>query len=152
MADLLTWPKGLPLPLRDGYSFTPYNNIIRTEMDSGRARQRVDFEEGPSTGNLRFRFSQAEAQIFEYFQTKQVKAAWFNMELLTPLGFGNHLVRFTEKPSGGTLLGKFIWEYSCKVELRFQPLLPPGWAELAPDWVLMADIFDIAMNEEWPLA
>ncbi len=86
MADLLTWPEGLPLPLRDGYGFRPYNNILRTEMDSGRARQRLDFEDGPTTGNLRFRFNAQEAQLFEYFQTKQVKAAWFTMELLNTGG------------------------------------------------------------------
>lgn len=152
MADLLAWPEGLPKPLRDGYGFTPYNNILRTEMDSGRARQRLDFEDAPTTGNLRFRFSTTEAQLFEYFQTKQVKAAWFTMELLTPLGFGIHEIRFTEKPSGGTLVGKFMWDYNCKVEFRFQPLIPPGWAEIAPEWILMSDIFDIAMNKEWPLA
>lgn len=146
------YPAGLPKPLRDGYSFEPYNNIIRTEMDSGRARQRVDFEDAPTIATLRFMFSSAEAQLFEYWQTKTVKAAWFTMTLVTPLGFGEHEVRFIEKPSGGALEGRYAWSYSCKVELRFQPLLPPGWAELAPDWILMSDIFDIAMNKEWPAA
>lgn len=152
MADLLAWPEGLPMPLRDGYGFTPYNNILRTEMDSGRARQRLDFDDVPTTGSLRFRFSAAEARLFEAWQAQVAKASWFTMELLTPLGFGAHEIRFTEKPSGGTLVGKFMWDYNCKVEFRFQPLLPPGWAELAPDWILMSDIFDIAMNKEWPLA
>lgn len=151
MADLPTWPEGLPLPLRDGYGFTPYNNILRTEMDSGRARQRLDFEDAPATGNLRFRFSSPEASLFEAWRSRVAKAGWFTMELLTPLGFGTHTVRFTDAPIGGTLVGKFLWDYSCKVELRFQPLLEPGWAEILPDYVLLADIFDIAMNREWPL-
>lgn len=152
MADLLAWPEGLPLPLRDGYGFTPYNNILRTEMDSGRARQRLDFEDGPTIGTLRFLFSSAEAALFEAWQSRIVKAAWFTMTLVTPLGFGVHEVRFTEKPDGGQLQGRYAWGYSCSVELRFQPLLEPGWAEILPDYILLADIFDYAMNREWPLA
>lgn len=148
----IAYPKGLPLPLRDGYGFTPTNNIRRTEMDSGRARQRVEFEDAPSTGNLRFLFTQPEAALFESWAKQVAKAAWFTMTLVTPLGFGEHEVRFIEVPSGGELEGRYAWAYSAKVELRVQPLLPPGWAELAPDWILMADIFDIAMNKEWPEA
>lgn len=148
----IEYPKGLPLPLRDGYNFQSTNAIRRTEMDSGRARQRVEFDDTPAMGNMRFIFTQAEASLFEYWAARIVKASWFTMTLLTPLGFGEHEVRFTETPTGGELRGKFHWAFSAKVELRFQPLLPPGWAELAPDWILMADIFDIAMNKEWPEA
>ena len=146
------YPKGLPLPLRDDYGFRPVNNITRTEMDSGRARQRVDFEDVPTIATLRFLFTSPQAQLFEYWQSRIVKAAWFTMTLVTPLGFGVHEVRFTEKPDGGELQGRYAWGYSCNVELRFQPLLPPGWAELAPDWILMSDIFDIAMNDKWAKA
>ncbi|MNR41072.1 hypothetical protein D3C85_1594170 [compost metagenome] len=32
-----------------------------------------------------------------------------------------------------------------------RPLLPPGWAEILPDYILQAEIFDYAMNDEWPL-
>lgn len=146
------YPKGLPLPLRDGYGFTPTNSIRRTEMASGRARQRVEFEEGPFICNFRFMFSPPEAALFQYWALQVAKASWFTMDLLSPLGFGQHEVRFIETPSGGELRGKFHWAFTARVELRYRPILPPGWAELAPDWLLMADIFDIAMNKEWPEA
>jgi hypothetical protein len=53
-------------------------------------------------------------------------------------------------PVGGELTGKFLWRYRVTCELRNRPLLPPEWVELLPDYVLHPEIFDYAMNREWP--
>jgi len=55
-----------------------------------------------------------------------------------------------ETPVGGQLMGKFSWAFRVNCERRDRKLLEPGWAEIAPDYVLMADIFDYAVNREWP--
>lgn len=145
------YPEGLPCPLRESYAFTPVNNIRRTNMDSGRARQRIEFRNVPTMVQLSWIMTEVQARLFEAWTAQIVGAGWFTMELLTPLGFNAHEVRFTETPVGGELTGKFLWKYRVVCEVRNRPLLDPGWAELLPDFVLDADIFDYAMNREWPL-
>ncbi|RAL80514.1 hypothetical protein CSC34_0624 [Pseudomonas aeruginosa] len=34
--------------------------------------------------------------------------------------------------------------------MRERSIIDPGWAEILPEYILLADIFDIAMNREWP--
>lgn len=145
------YPEGLPCPLREDYGFEPTNNIRRTPMDSGRARQRIEFPNAPATVRLQWIMSGPQASLFEAWVTQVVGAGWFTMTLLSPLGFDEHEVRFTTVPVGGQLTGKFLWRYKVVCELRNRPLLPPGWAEILPEYILYADIFDYAMNDEWPL-
>jgi len=143
------YPEGLPCPLRENYGFTPVNNIRRTQMDSGRARQRIEFRNVPTMVQLSWIMSPLQAQLFEEWVVSAVGAGWFNIKLLTPLGFDVHEVRFTETPEGGELVGKFLWRYQVICELRNKPILPPDWS-LLPDFVLHPEIFDYAMNREWP--
>lgn len=145
------YPEGLPCPLRENYAFTPVNNIRRTPMDSGRARQRVEFRNVPTMVQLSWIMSATQARLFEAWATQVVGAGWFTVELLTPLGLTTEEVRFTETPVGGELTGKFLWRYRVTGEVRYRPLMPPGWAELLPSFVLNPEIFDYAMNREWPL-
>lgn len=150
--SLPAFPDGLPCPLRDGYGFVPPNNIVRTDMQSGRARQRIEFTNLPTltAPTLNWIFTDVQARLFEAWSAQVAGAGWFTIELLTPLGFDDYEVRFTETPKGGQLTGKFLWAYSAPCELRERPILDDGWAGLLPDYVLNADIFDYAMNREWP--
>lgn len=145
------YPEGLPCPLRENYGFNPPNNIRRTPMDSGRARQRIDFRKTPDEVSLQWIFTSPQASLFTSWAAQVVGAGWFTITLLTPLGFEQQEVRFTTTPTGGELTGKFLWRYRVVCEVRNRPLLPPGWAEILPDYILQADIFDIAMNDKWPL-
>jgi len=144
------YPEGLPCPLRENYAFTPVNNIRRTPMDSGRARQRIEFRNVPTMVQLSWIMDQYQARLFEAWAAQVVGAGWFEMTLLTPLGFDVQEVRFTETPVGGELTGKFLWRYRVLGEVRNRPLLEPGWAEILPEYILYADIFDRAVNEQWP--
>lgn len=144
------YPKGLPLPLRDGYAFKPVNNINRTDMQSGRARQRVEFENVPDMLNLRWTLSQEESRLFGTWARNVVGAGWFTMTVLSPNGFDEVEVRFTERVEGPALIGRFHWTWSATVEVRDLPELDSDWL-LLPDFVLNPEIFDYAMNREWPL-
>lgn len=146
------YPEGLPCPLRENYGFTPVNNIRRTPMDSGRARQRIEFRNVPTTVSLQWLMTELQARLFEPWAAQVVGAGWFTMELLSPMGLGEHEVRFTSVPVGGELAGRKLWRYRVECELRERPMLPPGWAELLPSFVLNPEIFDYAMNVEWPEA
>lgn len=147
-----TYPEGLPCPLRENYGFTPTNNIRRTPMDSGRARQRIEFRNVPTMVNLQWIMSELQARLFEAWAAHVAGAGWFEMEILTPFGFETVELRFTETPVGGELTGKFLWRYRVVCEQRYRSILPPGWADLLPSFVLHPEIFDYAMNQEWPEA
>lgn len=144
------YPEGLACPLRDNYAFTPVNTIRRTQMDSGRARQRIEFTNAPTMVRLTWLMNPEQASLFEAWSAQVVGAGWFTMELLTPLGINTHEVRFTETPDGGELTGQSLWRYKVTCELRNRPLLEPGWAEILPEYIIMADIFDYAVNQQWP--
>lgn len=144
------YPVGLPLAMRDGYSFTPTNNIVRTDMQSGRARQRVEFENVPDMLKLKWTLTQEQSRLFGTWARNVVGAGWFTMTILTPQGFDSVEMRFTERVDGPSLIGRFHWVWSATVEIRNMPELDPDWV-LLPDYILHSDIFDYAMNREWPL-
>lgn len=148
---LPSYPEGLPCPLRENYGFTPVNNIRRTPMDSGRARQRIEFPNTPATVSLQWTMNASQAMLFEAWSAQVVGAGWFTLEILSPMGFEEKTeIRFTETPVGGELNGKFLWRYRVVCELKTRPMLDPGWVDVLPDYVLNADIFDYAVNRQWP--
>ncbi len=148
---MIEYPKGLPCALRDGYGFEPVNNISRSEMVSGRARQRIIFDSVPTMVPLSWICSERQALLFEAWAAQVAGAGWFLIPLKVPGGIRAVEVRFTQTPSGPELVGVSGWRFSGKCELRERPILAPGWAELMPGWVLMMNIFDLTMNRHWPL-
>lgn len=146
------YPKGLPCALRDGYSFEPVENILRTPMESGRARQRIIFDSVPTLVPLAWICSDRQALLFEAWAAQVARAGWFLIPLKIPGGMREVEVRFTSTPVGPELVGVSSWRYTSKCELRERPLLEPGWAELMPEWVLMMNIVDLAVNREWTKA
>lgn len=144
----MQFPESLPSPLRSGYGFAPENNIVRTKMVSGRARQRVAYTSVPTYSNLSWLFTAVQAQLFDAFAA-EVGGDWFSLKLKAPTGFYYQDCRFTETPSGPDLVGVDLWGYRVQAELRDRPMLDSSYA-LLPGMVLMQDILDIALNQEWP--
>lgn len=148
---MAAYPAGLPAPLRESSGFESVNNIVRTEMESGRARQRQSFTSVPVFATLSWLFrNDPQAQLFDAWAAQVARAKWYTMQLRCPLGLITHDVRFTESVQGPQAVGPKFWRYTARVELRERPLLEPGWAEILPDYILLADIFDRAVNFEWP--
>jgi hypothetical protein len=147
---MIAYPAELPVALRENYGFEQTNNIARTQMASGRARQRIEFRNAPTMVQLAWICSSAQASIFEYWASQVVGAGWFTIPLKTPLGLDPAEVRFTEVPAGPALIGADHWKFTAACELRKRPLLPPGWVEFLPGFVAHSDIFDLAINREWP--
>lgn len=145
------FPEGLPCPLKDGYGLSHVNKIRSTEMDAGRAVQRWEFEDAPVFPSVSWIFSMEEARFFDAWVSQVAKAGWFTITLLTPMGYEPVTARFNETPKRAQLIGKFSWKYEAALEIEFEPMLEDGWAEILPEYVLQADIFDKAMNREWPL-
>jgi phage-related minor tail protein len=68
MADIIYPDEYLPMPLMDGYGFKPISPLLRTEMTSGRARQRRRYTSTPTQASVKWIFqTDALAQVFEAF-------------------------------------------------------------------------------------
>lgn len=147
---MIEYPPGMPYPLREGYGFEQTNNISRTQMASGRSRQRVEFKDAPPKVRLNWLMTNGEAAVFEYWSSQMVGAGWFSMPIKTPLSLDDCEIRFTEAPEGPVLFGANHWKFTALCELRARSLLPPDWVEILPGFVILSDIFDFAINQDWP--
>ncbi len=78
----------LPGPLKESFGLTPVSPLKRTQMVTGRARQRRAYTSTPTQTDLAWIFSDAQAQAFEAWFRDELSdgAAWFNIPLLTPVG------------------------------------------------------------------
>jgi hypothetical protein len=146
-----SYPTGLPRPLREPHGFEPANNLLRTTMQSGRARQRIDFESVPDSAARTWHLSNPQSQLFRAF-CKLVGGDWFNMPMSSPEGDIVEVVRFTRTPSGPNRVGLSHWAYSGELEIRERLTATGEEAEILPGDILFSDIFDFTMNRGWPAA
>lgn len=148
----IDYPEGLPCPLRDGYTLRPVKPFMRTSMESGRSRQRRKFGSVPTLANVSWIFeNDTQAALFEAWFHEVINDGvdWFNSPMKTPVGYGQYVCRFVDMYTGPNLMGVSAWRVDAQLEIWERPLMPPGWA-LFPDFVLNADILDLAINREWP--
>lgn len=149
----IEYPSQLPTPQRDGYGLQHVSPLMRTEMASGRARQRRRFTSVPTMVRFNWLMEQGQAQLFEVWfkHTLSDGAAWFELPLRTPMGLQPYEARFAGMYQGPELVGLTHWRFTAELELRDRQTLPKGWQEL-PDYIVGPSIFDKAMNREWPEA
>lgn len=117
---MIKYPSILPLPLLSSTSFKQQSNILRTEMSSGRARQRRRFLSVPTTMAATWRLSSGLATAFEGFYEHGLKEnEWFLMGIPTPQGMTEHEVRFINSPMEGyKKLGAGKWSYQANIEIK----------------------------------
>jgi len=146
------YPVGLPVGLHSGRSYQLQSPLLRSDLESGRARQRRRFTNVPMGAKINWLFNDSEGQLFEVWWRDQLVdgSLWFECPLDTPIGFQDYTCRFTGVYSGPSRVGPNLWAYSAELELRERAVLPGEWS-LMPSFLLNKDIFDIAMNREWPL-
>ena len=58
----ITWPNTLPLPSVEGYGLTPQEAVLRTDMESGPARQRRRLQCEESVSEARDRADAADVR------------------------------------------------------------------------------------------
>lgn len=153
MPASIDYPAGLPVPLRSGYGLDHVSPLMRTELESGRARQRRRYTSVPSIAAVSWLMNQAQAQAFEaWFRwILQDGAEWFNARLRTPLGLQAYECRFVEMYSGPELVGVDRWRFAAELEIRERQTLTADYS-LVPDLVRYQSIIDKALNREWPAA
>ncbi|MNE64289.1 hypothetical protein LG197_26780 [Pseudomonas asiatica] len=148
---MVVYPKSLPLPLREGYGFTPVSPIRRSNKVSGRSVQRRLYKSVPTVAAVRWIFSDSQALAFEaWFEDQLISGSqWFECPLKVPGGIGTYKARFVDIYEGPTLVGKSNWSFSASLELWERPILKGGWGHF-PEIVVGAPIIDWALNKEWP--
>lgn len=145
------YPPQLPNPLREGHALEPTSPFARTQLASGRSRQRLEFSNVPITGTWDFLYTAGQAALFESWFANTIGdgTEWFNIQRRTPLGMRMLVCRFASMYRGPVLAGVNMFRYSCPLEIYQRDLLPPEWL-IVPEFVARMDVFDIAMNKEWP--
>lgn len=152
------YPEQLPLARRQNYGINHVSPMARTGMVTGRARQRRTFTSVPSLVTTLWIFTPQEGTLFEAWFRYTLKdgTEWFEMPLRTPLNGGSYprsslyKCRFTGMYQGPEPIGP-KWQYTAELEIWERPTLAPGWEQF-PDYILHADIIDLAVNREWPEA
>lgn len=148
----INYPEGLPWPTREGYGIRHAQPFRRTEMASGRSRQRRRFSSVPSTVNVNWMFSSNnEAMAFEAWFRDALNdgSEWFNSPLKTPVGEKLYVCRFISMYTGPDPVGICAWRVGATLEIWERPLMPHGWGHF-PELVAGSDIIDLAANREWP--
>lgn len=145
------YPEGLPRGLHSGRSYQVVDPLQRTQLSSGRARQRRRFTDVPELAQIRWLFNDVEGQAFEAWWRDALTdgALWFECPLDTPLGYSLYTARFTGVYSGPSRVGPDLWAYEGELELQARAVLAPGWGEF-PEFVLESSILDFAINQKWP--
>ncbi|AEG99109.1 MULTISPECIES: membrane protein [Klebsiella] len=152
MAEIFYPHDYLPMPLQEGYGFQPVSPLKRTQLTTGRARQRRAYTSTPTEATVSwFMESDVQGLTFEswYRDALSDGAAWFMMKLQTPAGIKFYKCRFTDIYQGPVLVAPIYWRYSATLELWERPLLPPPWGNY-PGWIAGSSLLDIALNREWP--
>ena len=148
----INYPTQLPPPIQDGYSVQHVSPLLRTQMQSGRARQRRIFTSVPSMVPVSFFFQNAgEAQLFEGFFQHTLKdgAEWFNMPLKTTMGTKSYECRFVDI-YGPLEPQNDYWRTSAQIEIRERETIG-AWTDFQ-DYIVQSDIIDLAINREMPEA
>lgn len=154
MADIYYPHDYLPIPQWGGYGLKHISPLTRTQMTSGRARQRRRYISTPTNASVKWLFkTDGQAQLFEawFRDTLSDGVAWFLMRLKTPVGIKFYKCRFTDIYDGPTLLKPGRWQFSATLEMWERPLVAPGWGDF-PQFIIGQNIIDLALNREWPKA
>lgn len=150
---LAVWPEQLPLPEQSGYAIQHVSPLQRTEMVSGRARQRRTYTSVPSNVSVQWFLTEQQAQVFELFFRFGITdgADWFMCTLKTPLGLMAYECRFNGIYEGPVLISFNKWTFSGTLEIRErQTLFSDEIFDI--QGIIDSEIFDITMNQKWPLA
>ena len=132
------FPDLLPLPLVEEYSITPNEAIIRTQMESGTARQRRRFDSVPSRITVKWFMNASQFSLFEAWDKYHAKegAEWFVIPLLGGLGLIEQEARFTQQFTA-KLQNGILWAITSELEIRERPTLSEGALD-----ILLSNDFD----------
>ena len=118
-----TWPASLPLPRRDDYALEPVDPVVRSEMESGPARQRRRFTTYPTRIPVRWSMTDGQFAVFEAWHAQDVSDGqdWFTTDLLNGVGRTSYQARFAGIWRAAKQGAK--WIVTATLEVLDRPLL-----------------------------
>lgn len=120
------FPTTIPKVLMSDYSYKGGDGIVRTDMDTGLARQRKRFVGRPTKFNVQWTFSRKELGIFEkFFETDLFGGVgWFTIKLVNGVGETVYTARFVDGYEAKTQANEHIWTVTGVLEAVGRPVLP----------------------------
>lgn len=106
----------LPLPLLAPHSYLESPQFVRSNMDSGYARQRRRFTSVPVQFKASINLSQDQATYFEYWFNDRIAGGsdWFEMSMLVGNGLQTHQVRFIGPYSLSMSSNRFLYSFTLE--------------------------------------
>lgn len=147
------YPEGLPRGLHSGRRYQLVSPLMRSDLASGRARQRRRFTSVPEAVTVSWFFNDVQGQAFEAWWRDMLVdgSLWFKCPLDHPMGYDLYTCRFTDVYSGPSRVGPNLWSYSGELELR-ERAAPPVGEGLFPEDIIDSELLDLTVNREWPTA
>lgn len=150
---MMDYPDYLPVPLQQGHRVQTVSPLIRSQLATGRARQRRAYTSVPQTVTVEWVMTTGQSRLFEAWFRWAINdgADWREMPVKTSFGCQREMVRFTDVYEGPIMVNAFRMRYRAEVEIFERRTLTAEDLEF-PDPILYSDIIDIALNREWPEA
>ncbi len=130
-SPLLRWPGWLPLPNQDGYQVEPQDRRVATDMEIG-GRFRVEFDTDETRARCVVSLDPIQAGWLETFERDLLRqgSKWFLMPLWIGGGLADQRVRFRDRPTAGSVRGRWT-DYGFTLDIARREGLMPVWlAEL----------------------
>lgn len=116
---MASFPATLPKPSVQSYTGTTEQAFIRTDFESGYARQRQRYTATPQQRSVQWVFSAAQMATFKnfFYNTIGLGTDWFQMDLDIGNGINTYDCRFTQ-PYQDMLLPPSNWQVTGSLEVR----------------------------------
>lgn len=117
---MATWPATLPLPNMSGYQVENGGKVLRTDFDSGPARQRLRFTVCPDDLSVNWKFKPNEIAIFKAFFKTDIHEGvdWFLITLNMGYGLLEYEARFVSGKYQSQILPGMNWIVSAKLDVK----------------------------------
>lgn len=152
----IIYPAVLPVPEVQGYGFTPQNNKVRTQFESGAARVRRIHRSPTSNFTVGNKLTIEQLAIFEYWWANEALdgSQWFDTKLVNGVGVTTVEARPVEDYQVQALSSQ-VFQLTWELEVRSKPLMNGNDYAVATQggeeaFGLLSDELDVIVNEEIP--
>ena len=150
------YPSVLPVPEVQGYGFTPQNNKVRTQFESGPARVRRIHRSPTTNFTVGNKLTREQLAIFEYWWVNEALdgSQWFETTLVNGVGVSTVDARAVDEYQVQALASE-VFQLTWELEVRSKPLMNGNDYAVAAQggadaFALLSDELDVIVNEEIP--
>lgn len=118
------YPSVLPVPEVQGYGFTPQNNKVRTQFESGPARVRRIHRSPTTNFTVGSKLTREQLAIFEYWWVNEALdgSQWFETTLVNGVGLSSVDARAVDEYQVQALASE-VFQLTWELEVRNKPLM-----------------------------